>query len=360
MQCPKCNWQNPASNTRCFSCQAALPVKPATAKPAAATPKTAPSRPQQASLFPSIWSRLGATAIDGMFMAVAIIVLINAASYTYEGLAGTPSPILLTIAAGLLGWLLPAFMDAWGNGSPGKRLLKMRVVNRKGQAPGLLRSIWRHQLKYTLNVVLPGIFHHIQQMIFGERAMHNSLAGTHVVSSTADARAIAPAVAKARAVTSAGKFLFIVFGMLTLIVGGVIIGLAIKDSDKPDNPLHAEITRLDLVSDPVRRLAENHYQRTRAFPATLADLGVTQESLLGSGFSKLELNPVNGVLRFTIAGTPPTDGSPSLAGKHLAYLPEMRSEKKGGGIRRWECGSDDIAPDDRIYRCRHDTSAFAR
>lgn len=161
MQCPKCNWQNPASNTRCFSCQAPLPVKPAAAKPAAAKAKTAPARTTSAHapLFPSIWSRLGATAIDGMFMAVAIIVLINAVSYTYEGLAGTPSPILLTIAAGLLGWLLPAFMDAWGNGSPGKRLLKMRVVNGKGQAPGLLRSIWRHQLKYTLNVVLPGIFH---------------------------------------------------------------------------------------------------------------------------------------------------------------------------------------------------------
>lgn len=355
MQCPSCNWQNPASNTRCFSCQTPLP-----AKPAATRPKAAPARTAHAPVFPNIWSRLGATAIDGGFMALAIVVLVAAASYTYEGLTGAPRPILLAIAAGLLGWLLPAFMDAWGKGSPGKRLLKQRVVNRKGQAPGLLRAIWRHQLKYTLNVALPGIFHHLQQMIFGDRAMHNTLAGTHVVSSQADPRAVAPAVAGARAVTSAGKFLFIVFGVLTLIVAGVIIGLTIKDSGQPDNPLQAEITHLDRVSDPVRRLAENHYQRTRAFPATLADLGMTQEALEGSGFSKVEMNPVNGVLRFTIAGAPAPDGAPSLAGKHLAYLPEMRSEKKGGGIGRWQCGSDDIAADDRPYRCRHDTSAFAR
>lgn len=359
MQCPKCNWQNPASNTRCFSCQTPLPAKPA-AKPAAPPSKSHSPRAQQAPLFPSIWSRLGATAIDGAFMALAIVVLIAAASYTYEGITGAPHPVLLAVGAGLLGWLLPAFMDAWGKGSPGKRLLKMRVVNRKSQAPGLLRSIWRHQLKYTLNVVMPGIFHHIQQMVFGERAMHNSLAGTHVVSSLASPHAIAPAVAQARAVTSAGKFFFIVFGMLTLVVGGMIIGLAVTDSNKPDNPLHAEITHLDRVSDPVRRLAENHYQRTRAFAATLADLGVTQAALEGSGFSKLDMNPVNGVLRFTIAGTPGADGAPSLAGKHLAYLPEMRSEKKGGGIGRWQCGSDDIASDDRPYRCRHDTTAFAR
>lgn len=355
MQCPSCNWQNPASNTRCFSCQAPLP-----AKPAASPSKPTPPRARNAPVFPSIWSRLGATAVDGVFMALSIVVLVAAASYAYEGLTGTPRPTLLAIAAGLLGWLLPAFMDAWGKGSPGKRLLKQRVVNRKGESPGLLRSIWRHQLKYTLNVVLPGIFHHIQQMIFGERAMHNALAGTVVVSSLADPRAVAPAVAQARSVTGAGKFLFIVFGMLTLIVGGVIIGIAINDSGKPVNPLHADITHLDRVSDPVRRLAENHYQRTRTFPATLAELGLTEASLEASGFSKLELNPVNGVLRFTIAGVPGADDAPGLAGKHLAYVPEMRSEKKGGGIGRWQCGSDDIATDDRPYRCRHDTRAFAR
>lgn len=100
-----------------------------------------------------------------------------------KGWTGQPHPVLLSVLAGLIGWLLPAFMDAWANGSPGKRLLKLRVVNRKAQAPGLLRSIWRHTLKYTLNLALPGLFHHIQQAIFGERSMHNALAGTHVVAS---------------------------------------------------------------------------------------------------------------------------------------------------------------------------------
>lgn len=329
-------------------------------QPAAAPAKPAPARATQAAVFPSIWARLAATAVDGAFMAAAIIVLSAAASYTYEGLTGAPRPIGLAIAAGLLGWLLPAFMDAWGNGSPGKRLLKQRVVNGKGHAPGLARAIWRHQLKYTLNVALPGLFHHLQQLIFGERAMHNALAGTHIVSSQADPRAVVAAVARSRAVTRAGRFLFILFGMLTLVIGGVIIGIAVHDSGKPANPLHAEITLLDRVSDPVRRLAENHYQRTRTYAATLQDLGLTPASLASSGFSKLEMNPVNGVLRFTIAGAPDDSNVPSVAGRHLTYVPEMRSEKKGGGIGGWQCGSDDIAQVDRPYRCRHDTRAFAR
>jgi uncharacterized RDD family membrane protein YckC len=187
MQCPRCNWQNPAANKLCFSCKAPLP---------ATSPKAPAQRPRpggDAPVFPSIWARLAATAFDAVFMAAATVGLSMAASYTYQGLTGADSPVLLAIAGGLVGVLLPAFMDAWGNGSPGKRLLKQRVVTRKGSSPGLLRSIWRHTLKYTLNLALPGIFHHIQQAVFGERAMHNSLAGTHVVSGQASPRAVLPA-----------------------------------------------------------------------------------------------------------------------------------------------------------------------
>ena len=354
MQCPRCNWQNPASNTLCFSCSAPLQAK---APPAAARAKPAASK---APVFPGILPRLGASVIDAVFMLAAATALVWAASLTYEGQTGQHRPLLLAVAAGLLGVLLPAFMDAWGKGSPGKRLLKLRVVNSKGASPGLARSIWRHLLKFTLNLALPGIFHHIQQMIFGDRAMHNSLAGTHVVSSLADPRALQAAVAKTRAVTGAGRFLFMVFGVLALVLGGIVIGVAVIGKDDGDNPLRSDVIRLDLVSDPVRMLAENHYRRAKAFASTMSELGVTPESLQASGFSKLELNPVTGVLRFTIAGSPGAEGAPTLAGKHLDYLPELRSEKKGGGIGRWQCGSDDIPRDDRPYKCRHDTGAFAR
>ncbi len=354
MQCPRCNWQNPAANKLCFSCNTPLPVT------SPQTPAQRPAPVGNAPVFPSIWARLAATAVDGLVMATATVGLSMAASYTYQGLTGADRPALLAIAAGLLGLLLPAFMDAWGNGSPGKRLLKQRVVTRKGGSPGLLRSIWRHTLKYTLNMALPGIFHHIQQAVFGERAMHNSLAGTHVVSSQANPRAVLPALARAPAVTGAGRFLFIVFGMVGLVLGGMVIAVVALDKDDGDNPLRDNVIHLDLVSDPVRLLAESHYQRTKTFAPDMAAIGVTLESLHTSGFSNLEMNPVNGVLRFTIAGDPGTADSPSLGGKHLVYLPELRSEKKGGGVRRWRCGSDDIPREDRPYSCRHEAGALAR
>ncbi len=379
MQCPRCNWQNPASNTQCFSCQAQLPVpassaaqpagafatgkkktKPAKASAPKAAARSTPAGQGNALVFPSIWPRLGASAIDTVVMAVGMTVLILASQLTYEGLTGDKAPFWIALIAGLIGWFLPAIMDAWGNGSPGKRAVKLRVVNRKGKAPGLVRSLWRHTLKYTVNMLLPGLFHHLQQMIFGERAMHNALAGTHVITRDANPHAMQAAVARAPSVTGAGKFLFFVFGTLVLVVVGIVIGVNATGDRNSDNPLHADINRYDLVSDPVRRLAENHYRRTQKFPASLDDLGISQQSMQDSGFSKVEMNPVNGVLRFTIAGTPSTDGTPSLAGKHLVYVPELRAERKGGGVRRWQCGSDDIPASDRTYSCRHDASAFSR
>lgn len=353
MQCPQCNWQNPAAHKSCFNCNAPLSVAPAAAasRPAAAARNT--------RVFASFWARLGATAIDASFMVAAVGVFCLAASYTYQGLTGDDRPVVLLIAAGLLGWLLPAFMDAWGDGSPGKRLLKLRVVTRQGNAPGLLRSIWRHTLKYTLNVALPGIFHHLQQTLFGERAAHNSLAGTHVVSRHADPRAVNAAVATAPAVTGAGKFLIKVCCVLALVLAGIVIGAVALDKDE-DSPLRAEVTHLDRVSDPIRRVAESHYQRTGTFAPDMAALGITQASLDAIGFSQLDLNPVNGVLRFTIAGEPGSAEAPSLGGRHLVYLPELRSEKKGGGVRRWQCGSDDIPREDRPYGCRHEAGALTR
>lgn len=354
MQCPRCNWQNPARNTQCFSCHAPLT---AAAPPARSAP--APAR-ADAPVFPGIWPRLGASAIDAAAMLAAMVALVWATSLTYESLTGASSPPGLNVAAGLVGWLLPAFMDAWGNGSPGRRLLKQRVVNQQGAAPGLTSSLCRHTLKYTLYVALPGIFHHLQQMAFGERAVHNALAGTHVVSRLADPARVRLAISGARAVTRAGQFLFTALGAGVLLIIGIALGTNMAGDDGAAHPLRAEVVHLDRVAAPVRRLAENHYQRTQAFPASIEDIGMSEASLQASGFSKLEMNPVNGVLRFTIAGEPAAGDEPGLAGKHLVYLPELRSEKKGGGVRRWQCGSDDIARDDRPYSCRHDASAFAR
>lgn len=356
MQCPKCNWQNPASHSHCFSCHAPLPAAapPATPRKAVkAKPAAQAATPRSVAPFPGIWARLAASAVDAATMIAAMFAFSSAASLSYQGLLEQPAPALLWLAAGLIGLLLPALMDAWGSGSPGKRLFKQRVVTRSGQGPGLLRSVWRHLMKFPLNLALPGLFHHVQQAIFGDRAMHNWAAGTYVVSSHADPRAVQAALGQARSITGVGKFLLFAAGAAVLVLGGFVLAALTLGKQEADSPLAADVRRLDLVSDPIRMLAENHYRSAGRYAATLQELGVTPESLAANGFSNLELNPVNGVLRFTIAGSASAQGEPTLAGKHLVYLPELRAERKGGGIRRWQCGSDDIAATDRPYKCRH-------
>ena len=77
MQCPQCNWQNPASYTHCFSCNAPLAAagegpgqRGAGAAPGEARPRSKPSptpashaQHAQTALFPSMLARLGATPL---------------------------------------------------------------------------------------------------------------------------------------------------------------------------------------------------------------------------------------------------------------------------------------------------------
>ncbi len=361
MQCPRCNWKNPASNTLCFSCDAplAVPIGTKSTARAAKAAKTDQGRTSDAPIFPGMRPRLSATAIDAVVMIVAMTGFSAAAYLTCESLADDPPSVSLAMAAGFIGVMLPALMDAWSSGSPGKQLLKLRVVNSNGDRPGVLRASYRHLLKYVLSIALRGILYRLQGAIFGERAVHNWMSDTYVVSSQADPRAIRSAIAQTISITKASRRRFIVQNVLALGVGGMFIVAINAEIRREDNPLHAEVIRLNLVSQPVRMLAESHYQRTGAYAPDMAALGVTTESLNSSGFSALSLNPVNGVLRFTIAGAPGAADAPALGGKHLVYLPELRSEKKGGGIRRWQCGSDDIPRADRPYLCHHTVAASA-
>ncbi|WZB74787.1 hypothetical protein WJ972_31520 [Achromobacter insuavis] len=81
MQCPKCNWQNPASHTQCFSCHAPLPAPTAPSMAAANVPA-----------LPGIWSRLAASVIDAAAMIAAMFAFSAAASLSYEALLEQPRP----------------------------------------------------------------------------------------------------------------------------------------------------------------------------------------------------------------------------------------------------------------------------
>ena len=357
MQCPRCNWQNPASYTHCFSCNAALPmaaVQVATQAPAPAAPLPAASADE---VFAGSMARLGATAVDAAVMVAASALLMVAWVGGHQVLREGPWPVLSGLGVAVLGLFVPAAMDAWGHGSPGKRLFHLRVVTARGERPGIVRASARHVLKYALNLGLPFLFHKLQALVFGDRSLHNWATGAYVVSTRASDAAVLQAIGRpGRGERFAkGLALFLAGGMALTVLTLVVPALLQDESERAAaNPAREATRRLHGAAKPVTQLVQNHYQRTGAFPADAQAMGL---GALPQGFSAIAINPANGVVRLTIGDVPE---APALAGTHLTYTPVLRTRKDRTEISKWLCGSDDIPRADRSFTCRHEATGAAR
>ena len=382
MQCPQCNWQNPASYTHCFSCNAPLAAagegpgqRAAGAAPGEARPRSKPSptpashaQHAQTALFPSMLARLGATLIDGLAMVAVPAALLTAWALASSALEGTPPAPLLAaaLALGALGLFLPGLMDALGTGSFGKRALGLRVVTHTGERPGAARSALRHFLKYSLTLGLtlavPFLLHRLLTALFGERGLHSSMTGTFVVARDADDAAVREAIANA---PGPGWFLqgLVVLGGMAVLGLAVVVALVLwSPRSEPANPQRDTVRQLDGAARVVLKLVENHYRSTGRFPPSAAAIGLGPSGpseRLPAGFQALSIDPASGVVRLTIAeGVGGTEGA-ALAGKHLVYTPLLRTRQQQTDIRQWQCGSDDIARSDRPFQCRHTSTRAA-
>jgi len=356
MQCPQCNWQNPASYTHCFSCAAAL--MPAAAAPAPASPRPAAAPPApsaNAEVFAGFFARLGATVVDTVVMGVSAAALFAAWIAGHQALYGGTWPLLSAIGVAMLGLLVPAAMDAWGRGSPGKQIFKMRVVTASGERPGIVRASLRHVLKFAFNLGLPLLFHKLQSLMFGERSLHNWATGAYVVSTQASDAAVLDAIRQPTRSTAFLKGLVLsVAGVVALAVLALVASALLQDGSERASPARDAVRRLHGAAQPVTQLVQNHYQRTGAFPADAQAIGL---GALPPGFSAIAIHPANGVVRLTIADVPE---APGLAGRHLVYTPVLRTRKQQTQIGKWQCGSDDIPRADRTLTCRHEATGAAR
>jgi uncharacterized RDD family membrane protein YckC len=101
-------------------------------------------------------NRLGAFLIDMVFLSVlTLIALIILGAFSKE----TPVEVFkgLVYVVRLIFFLIyfPSFTIAWG-ATPGKKILKMRVVNLKGEKTSVGRIILRETLGKLLSIVVLG------------------------------------------------------------------------------------------------------------------------------------------------------------------------------------------------------------
>ncbi len=134
--------------------------------------------------YKGVLPRFGAALIDGLIMsllAAAVSYLMGAGSMS----SGTIDAEGLTSVYGLISLLAIVYqvgLEARG-GTPGKKILGMRIVDKEGNNPGLGKSIIRNLLRfidglplaYLLGIILVASSDEKQRL--GDRA-----AGTYVVA----------------------------------------------------------------------------------------------------------------------------------------------------------------------------------
>lgn len=375
-KCIACGWSNPSTYALCFNCNAALnreaPVASASNASAANTssaPKTNPtskhfdprtnSSPAEARPTPTVADefvipgklpRVIAAGIDLVVVALMVVpIAIAAIGYAAKGTADFFSWILVAILAAFVALLVPALMDSFSGGSVGRRILNLRVVTHDGARPGVFRSALRHLLKYGLHAVMPLALLIIERLVFGGRTLHGLLTSTHVVDSRASRTQIARALSASESNASLAriaKLFFAVAGVLLVAFVGVVF---LQSATAPPNPTRDAVAVLAKSTGSLTTQIENHLYARGTFPNTLGDMGITTPP---RGFSSASLNAQSGAVTLVIENHPIV----ALNGKSIILFPEFKKKKDAGVVKKWRCGSTDIAKENLPYKCKDDIS----
>jgi uncharacterized RDD family membrane protein YckC len=381
MKCAACGWSNPASYTHCFSCNVALSGSSA----AAPSPSSAQSTPQKKTpwdprtapkaeaniprsgkqtagqgtvadddVAAGKLQRLFAAGIDLVLMAVlggiSIAALVGFGASAAEG-ESLGLPVLIAAVLAVAAILLPALMDSFSAGSIGKRLLNLRVINARGERPGLIRSKLRHIIKYVSHFVLPlGLFL-VEKIFFGGRSLHDLLMSTRVIDRRSSARQIDQIVATEFGPTAVGSA-FKIVAWVALACAALAFGVvAIGAFTATPNPTRDAAGALSKTAKSLAKQSENYFYAQSAFPAQLGALGLSK---LPDEFASVQFNETNGAFTLTLSDKV----LPELKGKSLTLFPEFKQKKGAGTIKKWRCGSKDIARDDQPFGCKDDVTVI--
>jgi uncharacterized RDD family membrane protein YckC len=268
----------------------------------------------------------------------------------------------VAMAVALLLFCAPAALEATG-GTPGKRVVGIRVISGSGTAPGIALSLLRHLLKYVVNLLLPGAWKFIEGWLM-DRPLHETLTDTFVIvrpsaSASEEAKRTGlfheqlierarsreaacagnavdrSALLAARLATSPASRAFerikivAVWGLgaalaALLIHTGWTLYQESKDPGMRDISTHKEALA------PLLNLLVQHHKVSRNYEA---DFQTLDTSALANRFSRIDVDPRSGLVTATMGDGPYRDSRMVL--KPLLSLSQ-------GKVEGWSCGSPDI------------------
>ena len=320
------------------------------------------SRAADTLVQPGYLARIVATVVDS-FVLVAVF-----AAVAFAGIRLAPNDpaayasnayvvVLTLLGALVLPFVLLGALDSLG-GTPGKRLLKLQVLDASAHPVGMVRSTLRQMFKFITNLGLPFIFHYVDRLLFGQQGAHNVLTGSHVVRREAATGEISRYI-QASEVRRAGtrrwglNLVLGVFALLLFLVAvGTVQGIVRDQRDPGAAATRRAVSDIVRSAKPIMQLAQSHYARSGSFASSAADLGIDR---LPKGIGALDFDARNGAITATLVSS---TADARIQGKHLVWLPEFRQRKDVSELKKWRCGSPDMAENDRPFLCNDDRSAL--
>lgn len=184
LTCPACGTQQPKSAV-CKSCglifaryRANRSAERATPAPTAARPEPLGERPKA-----GFWLRLVALLIDGFLvflMQVAFSILLVLIGSEGFNLHGTMSILVQTFST-LLSLFYWIFFTGYCGQTPGKMLLRIRVVRTDGEEVGYAKAFYREVIGKFISGIIFLIGYLMAAFDDQKQALHDRMAKTYVV-----------------------------------------------------------------------------------------------------------------------------------------------------------------------------------
>jgi uncharacterized RDD family membrane protein YckC len=265
--------------------------------------------PDDRAAYAGFWRRFAAYAIDYLVILIGSAVLGGIAPLI--GIAGEPSTLSLTVLAGYFLYCTLLESSAW-QATLGKRALRLKVMNRRGERIGFARAVVRFVAK-LLSVLTLCLGYLLIVATHRRQALHDLVAGTLVAH---DGTAPRPTWVVATLAT---------VGCVPVV--GALAAIALPAYR--DYTIRAQVTEGLALASTYRAAVEAAWSNSqRELTELTADAVGARLPQSGRYVESIEL--ISGMIVITYGGA----ANDMLAGSVLAIVPALDSRRTLG----WACG----------------------
>lgn len=328
MFCSQCGAGNADTAEVCAQCGRSLAALP----PGPAVVAEGPT------VFASFWIRVGAAVIDTIIIGGSLMLLwfVLLFSIMVPTLALVVFPLYWIVS--VIGpWLYTALFEASAmQATPGKKAIGIKVTDLQGNRISFGRATGRYFAEWITGMTF--LVGYVMVAFTQKRqSLHDMIAGTVVVASTAEPPqvAAAPAAKPMSGWGIAGIFLIALIPIFMII--GILAAIAIPAYQ--DYTVRAQVTEGMVIANEFKNEVALFAGENRRWPTDPADAGLDEDA--GQRADDARFLEAIDISNGTITLTYGKQANPQIQGKRLSFRPYVTE----GNDVLWLCGRAAEPPD---------------